>query len=636
MRNFDLYRSLGSLLLLGALMSFSTFSHAGDDIKLKAGLVIKTNTVVKPGNYKLFPKDKEGNTGVITIEGDNITVEFRGATMQGADEETSPDQYAGTAIVVKGKNVSIRNLTIKGYKIAIYAENSDNFEVFECNLSYNYRPLLKSGVGKEDESDWLSFHKNEADEWKRYGAAIYLKNCQRPKLRGNTVSNGMNGFLLVNSNDGRIWNNTVTYNSGIGIGLYRSSKNRILHNKLDYNVRGMSFGFYSRGQDAAAILIYEQSNENLIAYNSATHSGDGLFLWAGQSTMDSGEGGCNDNVIYGNDFSYAVTNGVEATFSRNVISNNIINECKNGVWAGYSYNSQIIGNTLKGNEVAVAIEHGQGNTLAYNKVEGGEKGIHLWERDAQPADWAYPTKKDVSSKDNSLKNNTFTNVKIPFAIKGGSNTTLTQNDINRAEVALQSEKSTNVVFRKNNIKATIPGKGAVIPKDQSNNENFFDVPVEGFKAAAAAFDAKMDKVYVESFAPEKMKDGVDALAAPVVPKGQKPQPKGRKYIVITPQGPYNFEYPVLTLTDRGSNGNYTFEVLGPKGSYRVISATGIPNPKVKTGPTPAVIKISGCKEEPKEASLIVEYTGAPFKDAMGNEVKTDKNPYRMEWKVKLP
>ena len=27
--------------------------------------------------------------------------------------------------------------------------------------------------------------------------------------------------------------------------------------------------------------MYEQSSHNVVAYNSVTHSGDGLFLWAG-------------------------------------------------------------------------------------------------------------------------------------------------------------------------------------------------------------------------------------------------------------------------------------------------------------------------------------------------------------------
>ena len=72
--------------------------------------------------------------------------------------------------------------------------------------------------------------------------------------------------------------------------LYRASDNTIQHNRVDWCVRGYSHTFYNRGQDSAGILIYEQSNRNIVAFNSVTHGGDGLFLWAGQSTMDSGAG----------------------------------------------------------------------------------------------------------------------------------------------------------------------------------------------------------------------------------------------------------------------------------------------------------------------------------------------------------
>ena len=103
--------------------------------------------------------------------------------------------------------------------------------------------------------------------------------------------------MLVRSDSLRIWNNVIEFNSGVGIGLYRSSDNRILHNHASYNVRGYSDGFYRRGQDSADLLLYEQSSRNVVAYNSMTHGGDGLFLWAGQSTMDTGDGGANDNLF---------------------------------------------------------------------------------------------------------------------------------------------------------------------------------------------------------------------------------------------------------------------------------------------------------------------------------------------------
>ena len=122
-----------------------------------------------------------------------------------------------------------------------------------------------------------------------------------------------------------------------------------MHNRIDWCVRGYSHGFYNRGQDSAGLLMYEQSSNNVVAYNSVTHGGDGLFLWAGQSTMDTGQGGANDNLFYRNDFSHAPTNGIEATFSRNTFLDNRVEEYWHGVWGGYSYDSWWSDNTFARN-----------------------------------------------------------------------------------------------------------------------------------------------------------------------------------------------------------------------------------------------------------------------------------------------
>src|SRR5690606_15828502 len=124
----------------------------------------------------------------------------------------------------------------------------------------------------------------------------------------------------------KVWNNDFSFNSALGIGMYRSSYNTIAHNRIDYNVRGYSHGFYNRGQDSAGLLMYEQSSHNVVAHNSVTHSGDGLFLWAVQPTMLAGEGGSTDDPFSGNDLSHAPTDGIAATCSRNVFVNNRIEE----------------------------------------------------------------------------------------------------------------------------------------------------------------------------------------------------------------------------------------------------------------------------------------------------------------------
>jgi nitrous oxidase accessory protein NosD len=269
----------------------------------------------------------------------------------------------------------------------------------KLRFSYNYRPRLRSIREREDFSDWLSYHHNEQDEWRRYGAGIYLKNCVRATVRGCRITGCQNALLMTGCNDGLVYNNFFAFNSGLGIGLYRSSRNKLMHNRLDWNVRGYSHGFYQRGQDSAGILLYEQSSQNTIAYNSATHSGDGLFLWAGQTTMDTGEGGCNDNLIFGNDFSHAPTNGVEVTFSRNRIQGNIIRECTYGIWGGYSFETLILGNYIADCKTGIAIEHGQNDTIQRNLFQDDSTGINLWARETQPSDWGYAQKRDTRSRD---------------------------------------------------------------------------------------------------------------------------------------------------------------------------------------------------------------------------------------------
>src|SRR3989442_15866893 len=101
----------------------------------------------------------------------------------------------------------------------------------------------------------------------------------------------MNGLMLVRSSGVMVRDNNFSFNSGLGIGLYRSSDDTIVHNGLDYNVRGYSHGHYTRGQDSADLLLFEQSSANFVAYNSMTQGGGGIFFSAVQAMAGSGTGG---------------------------------------------------------------------------------------------------------------------------------------------------------------------------------------------------------------------------------------------------------------------------------------------------------------------------------------------------------
>src|ERR1043165_4974937 len=374
------------MLLLVALL-------AQGPVVLTPGMVITRSVRVAPRVYRF--------TGApIVIRGDNSTVDFVGATLQGPDSTADPDQAVDTAIVVDGgHNVRITRAKVHGYKLGILARRTAGLTIDGSDLSRNWKPRLFSLVEHESLVDWLSFHHNENREWLRFGAAIYLEDVTGAQLRGNVAVGGMNALLLVRTTAAMIRDNNFSFNSGLGIGLYRSSHDSIIHNQLDFNVRGYSHRFYTRGQDSADLLLFEQSDSNVVLANSMTHGGDGIFLWAGQTTMDSGTGGANDNLFYNNDVSYSTANGVEATFSRNRIIANRAWGNEYGVGGGYSYETEISHTAFALNRAGVAIGPAQASVIAGNRSDRDSTAISLWADSIAPSDWGYPKHHDTRSRD---------------------------------------------------------------------------------------------------------------------------------------------------------------------------------------------------------------------------------------------
>jgi parallel beta-helix repeat protein len=417
----------------------------------------------------------------------------------------------------------------------------------------------------------MSYHHNEKDEWLRYGAGIYLRNCDRANINSNKVTDGQCGLMLTGCNDGMIYNNNFSFNSGLGIGMYRSNRNKIMHNKLDFNVRGYSHGIFNRGQDSAGILVFEQCNENIFTENSVTHSGDGFFLWAGQHTMDTGEGGCNDNYVFKNDFSYAPTNGVEITFSRNIIKDNIIKECDNGIWGGYSFNTLISGNTFSKNTVGIAIEHGQKNTIQQNVFEEDKTAIKLWARKSQPSDWGYAQKRDTRSMGYTIIDNNFINNPVGLQATLTDSIQLRRNLFNGVRIRYKTDTSVRI----DSSGLNLTDKAAII------------------KNIPSLIAARQKDLYAAR------------LLHP-----------GRKEIRITNWGPYDYSYPILWLSKVDSTGKMWFDVLGPKGTWKIIKSSGLRNLSKQTGTFP-----NSLTAEKTGGNISIEaiYTGEKFVTQLGKK-----------------
>ncbi len=408
-------------------------------IRLTEARAITSSATIAPGIYTI--PDPE-NDGSVVISADDVTVDFSGATLLGGDANAPADQFTGRGIVVRGNNVTLRNARVHGFKIGIFAEDAPGLTIADCEVSRNYRQKLRSTPQREDLSDWLYGHENDDNEWQRYGAGMYLFRCPKATVMRCRGRNGQNGICLVRCDESHVVDNDLSFMSGWGLAMWRSSRCDVFNNKFDWCIRGYSHGVYSRGQDSAGILVYEQCKDNVFAFNSATHGGDGFFLYAGNETLrKSGSGGCNGNLVYKNDFSHAVANGIEATFSDgNLFVENILDECDHGVWAGYSSNTLIEQNTIRWCKNGVSIEHGTKNAIVGNTMEDSSVGVHLWwDRDEDLLSSPFCAPRDLCpSERNSIRGNTFRRVGTALRLRDDARGSLLQNRFEDVNTTLET------------------------------------------------------------------------------------------------------------------------------------------------------------------------------------------------------
>lgn len=557
---------------------FGGWAH-GQQLKLAGGMKINRSATIKKELYRLNG-NADTASAVIRVEGNNITIDFNHAELNGSGDPAHPDLFSGVGLRIQdAARVTIRNLRVRGYKTGLLAINVKQLVLENCDFSYNYRPQLNSTQEKEDISDWMSYHHNEKDEWRRYGAGIYLKDCDNFTVRNCRVTGGQNALMLMRCNDGLIEENDFSFNSGIGIGMYRSCRNKVQYNRVIFNVRGYSHGVYNRGQDSAGILVYEQSSQNFFLFNNVTHGGDGFFLWAGQYTMDTGQGGCNENVLFGNDFSFAPTNGIEVTFSSNYIARNRIFECDHGIWGGYSYRTTIRENQFRDNRIGIAIEHGQRNRIEQNLFSGDKTAIRLWSNKLEPSDWGYPKYRDTRSAAYHISLNSFNNNPLVFDLRRSDSLWIHDNSSNGGQANYFKMDST--ITRLDSV------------------YDFFDT------GSGLSLDTPVTKT-INAF------QGTGKY-------------RGRKEIRITPWGPYDFRYPLIWLSNpTDSSGILRFEILGPKGTWRVKNSKGVRGLSVLNGSFPSVLTAERISSDKTDIVLELEYTGESFTSRFGETIPAGK------------
>lgn len=610
-------------------------------VRLMPGTVLSTSTSVANAVYKVPNTDDDGSGAAIVVQGDGITVDFRGAVLEGTPQSTPPDQRKGTGVIVRGRNVTIKNLVVRGYRHGLIARDVPGLKILDSDFSYNWKQHLLSTLEREDTADWMSFHQNEKDEWLRYGEGIYLRGCRGFEVKGCTIVGGQSGLMLTECDNGKVWNNNFSFLSALGLGMYRSSRNVVMHNNIDWCVRGHSEGVYNRGQDSAGILVYEQSNFNTFAYNSVTHGGDGFFLWAGQTTMDTGRGGCNDNVLVANDFSHAPTNGIEATFSRNTFANNLVLECWHGIWGGYSYDTKVLGNVFGLNAEGIALEHGQDITVAGNVFRRDLTALAFWQNDSQDPNWAYPKNRDTRSRDTRVEGNVFADIAgAAFRLRKTSSFVVRNNVFERV-AALTAPNSTpeptmdgNVVVEGKSLPAPMQGSGLLVPGTDDVAAYLARFRV-GWEPYAPWTMPEAARKAVGDSAARTLEAEVRALTPRPLAGGRNPflgegTLRGRRYILVDEWGPYDFKSPKLWPRGKNPDGSMRFEILGPKGKWNATTFRGA-TLSASSGNVPGWVDVRVAPGKATDLLLDFEYRGGAVTTPFGERIAAGK-PVRFQYR----
>lgn len=380
--------------------------------------------------------------GAITIRRESgFTLDLDGVTLRGTPPGTDPDENRGAGIVLEGcEDVLIRGGRLGGYKGCLVLRDCRRVTIEEVEFEGWYGQRLLSTTSAESPADWLSPHENDEDQWlSRYGGAISATDCEEVTIRDCRGREGQNGILLNRTNGSKLYDNDFSFLSGWGLAMYRSSRNIVSHNCFDYCVRGYSHERYWRGQDSAGILMFERCSDNVIAFNSVTHGGDGIFLYGGQDIVEGrgyarGErhvGGSDRNLFYGNDLSYAVANSLEATFSSHnvAVANELSGSHQHGVWGGYSNGFLIYGNRINGTiGGAITIEHGQDCLIMKNEISDNEIGVELyWDEDPDLVGGAFGAHNDTRSAEHWIFQNDFADNIQDLVLKSTQGVTFSRN-----------------------------------------------------------------------------------------------------------------------------------------------------------------------------------------------------------------
>ena len=294
-------------------------------------------TINQSGYYILNTTCTNLTTTAITIDVDNVVLDGNGKVLDGNNTE-----YTYGVYVNNGKNITIKNLTIREFMCGISLDSSSNNTIASVNALNNVK-----GIFLTDSSNNIIAN----NTFENCGLFV-AEDSYNNKVKNNTI-NGKPLIYLENEKDKVIDNNAgqVIAISCINITVKDLSLNNATVGLEFINVSNSKITNITALYNNIKGIYLEYSSNNTIASVNALNSWCGIYLWGSSNNIITNVNALNNdygiylsdssnNAIYLNNFidnDYSIGIGVYNTYNNTFHSPTQIN---------YSYNGKTYTNYL--------------------------------------------------------------------------------------------------------------------------------------------------------------------------------------------------------------------------------------------------------------------------------------------------
>jgi parallel beta-helix repeat protein len=169
------------------------------------------------------------------------------------------------------------------------------------------------------------------------------------------------GIGIYNSQNVIISNNLIDCNRKYGIRLIDTSEVKITTNKISKNLNGIDIDYFFNGEDVENYII----KDNVITNNKRR----GINIDYCKGLLIA-----NNSITCNNDSGVRICLSNYSTISNNNVNNNK----QEGIWIFRSFNSTIIWNNISNNNWSGIISLNTNNhSIMHNLIRNNENGIHL-------------------------------------------------------------------------------------------------------------------------------------------------------------------------------------------------------------------------------------------------------------------